>query len=538
MGDGTPISHIFVPSAAPVFPDPRGFTSQHVYTDDRPSGTAQDVYIIAVIVSDRDDNAIGSASISVTIENEAPVLKTLELVPTSGFEGGTASLVGTFEDIGVDFHSLQIDWGDGSIVQTVNLGVGVRSFNIPHTFLNNSDSVIVTLRDDDLGQITQNIPVSIENQKPTAVILGPGSGIEGSQLTFSAVASDAGLLDVLSKSWLVSRDGEAIFSAVGDQLHFTPGNNGTYNIELTVRDSDGAAVVTSRAVSIANASPNIPYESLVFTEPEGNQIAQVSENKAYILSGSLVDPGIEDSHTITIRWGDGSADLVVSLAPGVTDWTASHIFPDDNPPGTSVDSYQIRVTVDDLNGGVSSTFTAIDVVNEIPEVRILDNGSDPNTIRLRAEVSDASLLDTFTYSWNVGVSVPAGTPLIKLLSRSPRPALASGTASVTVTDDDSGSGIATAVFVAGTPQADAITINPGNNENEVVISVQTGSLSLTQTLPSADVVIVAAAGSNDLITINAALSLSAAIDAGDGDDTLVASSGDDVLIGGAGQRSD
>src|SRR5262249_57193011 len=74
----------------------------------------------------------------------------------------------------------------------------------------------------------------------------PSTGAEGSPVNLSATASDpAGANDPLSYSWTVTRpDGTTLATLSGASASFTPPDNGSYGVSLTV--SDGGAGSTTR----------------------------------------------------------------------------------------------------------------------------------------------------------------------------------------------------------------------------------------------------------------------------------------------------
>src|SRR5262249_39820240 len=49
--------------------------------------------------------------------------------------GGTVNLIGSFTDTGTgETFALSIDWGDGTPLQTVNLGTAMSFTSIPHVY--------------------------------------------------------------------------------------------------------------------------------------------------------------------------------------------------------------------------------------------------------------------------------------------------------------------------------------------------------------------------------------------------------------------
>ena len=79
----------------------------------------------------------------------------------------------------------------------------------------------------------------------------------------------------------------------------------------------------------------------------------INENDAVTLSGTFYDAYdyLIGNHTVTINWGDGSLNTVVSVPGGNGTFNiptgVTHQYLDDNPTGTSSDNYTISVTLSD-----------------------------------------------------------------------------------------------------------------------------------------------------------------------------------------------
>ncbi len=542
-GDGTPENVIA------VSPGPRGFTAEHVYADDRPSATNQDTYIINVFVTD-DDNASGVASIAVTVVNEpAAFVGTVTLTPSALSEGGTAILAGSFVDPGADVHRLLLDWGDGGGLQIVTLPLGARTFSIPHTFRDDASSVTVTLVDDDtVGTIvpdSRTLSATVGNLPPAPNINAPGLGIEGSQMTFLGSVVDPGVGDLETFVWQVLRGGTTILESTtsGNSLNYTPEDEGAYVARLIATDDEGASGATDHAFTVLNQAPVLLASDLQLRLAGGGPvISVVPEGRKFELTGSFTDGGINDTHQVTIDWGDGSTPLTLTLPRGARAFSADYTYADDNPTGTSIDNYPIRVEVKDNANQTGSVTRLTPVANSAPVAQIVDNGSDDTTIRLRAQVRDDSALDTFVYSWTIpGVTLPTTTvtnlATIEFL-RSLTSVNGFAQASVTVIDDDGGADTASAIIVLGTNNDDLITVAPSTSTvGNVFVSVVTGAVTSTADFPPAETVVVMGRDRHDMIVVSSTLSVNMSIDGGIGNDTVTSSSGNDTITGGEGNDS-
>src|SRR6185436_19281093 len=94
----------------------RTFTKNHVYLDDTPTTTPQDVYLIKYQIADDDGGVLdATVGVGVTVKNVAPTFTSGLLSPISLDENDSTNLTINFADPGtLDVHTVKIDWeGDG-----------------------------------------------------------------------------------------------------------------------------------------------------------------------------------------------------------------------------------------------------------------------------------------------------------------------------------------------------------------------------------------------------------------------------------------
>src|SRR5437016_4698670 len=214
--------------------------------------------------------------------------------------------------------------------------------------------------------------VKVNNVAPASVVVTPSvSQIdEGQSINLSGSFTDPGTLDTHTVviNWGDGSDNTTVdlpanvltFAGVSHQyLDNNPGN-APYPVSVTVADKDGAVSPAAGAsVTVTNVAPaNV---SLSLSAPS------INENGTTTLSGSFTDPGTLDTHTVTVNWGDGSANTVVNLAAGVLTFAGvSHQFLD-NPAGQPSGSFPISVTVSDKDGDISPAAGAsVTVTNVAP----------------------------------------------------------------------------------------------------------------------------------------------------------------------------
>ena len=247
------------------------FSLTHQYLDDNPTGDATNNYTVNVTVTD-DDTGNDMAMQTVTVDNVAPEITFFNVFPSPLDEGGAVTLQLAFDDPGtLDSHSVDIDWGDGSGVETINLGDGELSLVTSHIYLDDN---------------------------PT-----------------------------------------------GD-----PTND--YTVTVTVSDDDTGTDSAMQTVTVDNVAPEITFFSV--TTP-------INEDGIATLQLAFDDPGILDTFTVDIDWGDGTAIETINLGAGETSLETTHKYLDDNPTGTLSDDYSVTVTVTDDDTGSDMAMQTVTV---------------------------------------------------------------------------------------------------------------------------------------------------------------------------------
>ncbi len=165
------------------------------------------------------DASPNTLTINVTPVNDAPALSSsnLTLNAASIVENQSVSLSGSFSDPDAnDFHTVSIDWGDGSTPSLLNLGAGVQSFSsVSHRYLDDAPTgtasdvytITVTVIDSQSlggpalsssGPVTKSLTVTNAAPTPTSLSLSANTINENGSVTLNGVFTDAGSLDTHS----------------------------------------------------------------------------------------------------------------------------------------------------------------------------------------------------------------------------------------------------------------------------------------------------------------------------------------------------
>ncbi|MEA1952641.1 MAG: PKD domain-containing protein [Planctomycetota bacterium] len=398
--------------------------------------------IETVIHHDADDNGLGFvdyAELSSLNFSVAPA-------PVAN-EGSTVTVSGSFIN-DPQAHTLDIDWGDTTST-TATLAQGVFAFDVDHVYADDAVyTIIVTVTDSQTpaNVLADSTTHTVNNEAPVVTPAADQSINEGDTLSIDVASFiDPGTLDTHTATidW---NDGSPVESGAVAEVPFGPpgslmgmsgtvsgshtyADNGTYTVTVTVFDDDGSSDVETFQVQVDNVNPLL--DTLFVTS--------VDEDGTVHLTGTYSDVGTQDTHDLTIDWGEGAPETVV-VAGGTFDVT--HQYLDDNPTATGSDDYTVGVTLTDDDGGTDTGSVTATVTNVNPVVSIVGapaTVSEGTLISLSANVTDQGTLDTFTYAWSVtknGNPYDSGSD--PAFSFTPDDGDAVYEVSVTVTDDDTG----------------------------------------------------------------------------------------------------
>ncbi len=411
LGDGT--------TKGPL-PLGEGTTMAHVFT-------AAGQYTVTAVVSDQ-DGAKGYALLNVTVVNIPPTVTAYarqeELdEDEEGEFGGRAD--DTPSDAGRG-HTFQWVWGDGTFSATASDPVAVHAYAAAGTY-----TATLHAFDDDLGEGTASVTVTIGNIAPTVVrIDAPPNAVEDAPVEFTAVGADTPSDETLLDYMFTWGDGTSTpWSSAATASHAFPAS-GTYDVTVSVRDDDGALAEATHTLVVMNTAPVARAEANPAQAPEGATVWLSAANSTDTPS---------DMESLRYVWDAGEGDVVEGRIVNVTFRTA----------GLRV----VELTVIDDDGESSRVTVEVLVINRPP---VAVGNVSVGTLRVGqvVELSAAGSTDDpwdvagLTYSWLMGDGTTLTGPTASYIYSMP------GTYTVTlkVRDADGGEGTWTAtvtVLAAG-----------------------------------------------------------------------------------------
>ncbi len=196
---------------------------------------------------------------------------------------------------------------------------------------------------------------------------------------------------------------------------YTPAANYCGSDSFSYRANDGEAASDVATVLLNLTCDNdAPANVSVSVTP-----GVINDNQSSTASGSFTDPDATDGHKVTIKWGDGSADTVLTLAPGVFTFSAPHHYLDDKPSATASDNNSVIVTVEDATSSGTGA-TQVTVNNLAPIVGPVVGPIDPVALALPSRSARPSLTAarrTHTVASSIGARCRRHHPRVPLAKR-------------------------------------------------------------------------------------------------------------------------
>ena len=357
-------------------------------------------------------------------------------VNVSVYSGGQLYETGAFDQLNASSFEVTVD---GEIVETANVSVtgdaaGAYTLTItpPERSAGGTVDLAVTVTDTKVG-VTHRTNVSTtavtydgSNGAPTAAVSANRTTVAvGEPVQFDAKESADSDGSVASYAWTFGDGG----TATGSQPAHAFSSNGTYTVELTTTDDDGATDNATVTVEVV--------------EPNDSPTTAVSANRTSIEAGEAVTFDATgstdtDGSIASYEWAFGDGSTATGAQP-------SHTF-------SSAGSYTVELTVTDDDGAADNATVTVEVTdpNEPPDASVSANRTSANageTIAFDATGSTDTDGSIASYEWAFGdESTATGAQPSHTFSSA-----GSYTVDVTVTDDDGATDNATVTVKISEP---------------------------------------------------------------------------------------
>lgn len=180
------------------------------------------------------------------------------------------------------------------------------------------------------------------NQAPVADGGSGYTGAEGAPITLDGGASRDADGRLILFEWDLDGDG-AFDDATGSRVDATFGDNGVFDVALRVTDDKLGRATATTKVTVSNAPPVV----------EAGDALAVAPNAVLRLAQARVrDPGVDDTLSVTVSWGDGTPSTKGEVAEGRI--VAAHRF-------AAVGAYTAEVCATDDDGARSCDTLGITV---------------------------------------------------------------------------------------------------------------------------------------------------------------------------------
>ena len=296
--------------------------------------STDDLNRTVTITATDDSNASTDVSFTLNVNNAPPLFEAGadETLPTGSGEFSRTNI--TFTDPGqLDQHTLTVDFGDGSVPQTVDLTTGIRSFDLNYTYVSSGTfNVVVTVADGDGGSIQDSFEVTVNleifydftsatfntpENGTTNVVLVTRSGAtniaSSVEVVLTGLTATAGS-DFAADPILLEFAADEITKAVPVTLfnEAVVEDNETIGLSFDNFSLGGLNGVNSTAVlTIDNddsASLNISAPTII--ETDGNQTAVFT-----VTLDNAVQGGFDVAHALSLGTADSNDLLVQTTTP-------------------------------------------------------------------------------------------------------------------------------------------------------------------------------------------------------------------------------
>ena len=343
-GDGTAATTFSAAAAGTIAPQSHTFASMGTDT-------------VSVTVADAAGHTSAAATFTVTVSQPATPSLVVTAAASQSATAGTAQTfnLGSLAEANATApYTVTVNWGDGTTATTFSLAAPGPITPQSHTYAaGGSDTVTVTVTDaaghtSNAATFTATVTSTVTN-----ITLGAGAhaaattGVAQSFALGSFTAANATVPYTVTVNWgdgtAATTFTQASAGTVVPQTHtFTIA--GTDTVSVTVTDAAGHSSNTATFTTTVTA----PTPSITLTPP-ANAAATAGVARSFAL-GSFTEVSATAPYTVTLNWGDGSADTTFTMAGAGTVTPQMHTF-----AGAGTDT--VSISIADAAGHTSNTAT-------------------------------------------------------------------------------------------------------------------------------------------------------------------------------------
>jgi hypothetical protein len=159
-------------------------------------------------------------------------------------------------------------------------------------------------------------------------------------------------------------------------------DEGNFPITVTVKDRNGTTGSAQATASVSNVPPSVTLPDTI----------DADEGTAVTVAATFIDPGVDDTHTATINWGDGTISSgIVMFDAGVRTASGTHAYQDDG-------DFVVTVTVADDADDSGTETTIVSVRNTAADIGLssVTDAAEGSVVAVSVEFSDNGQADTHT----------------------------------------------------------------------------------------------------------------------------------------------
>ena len=238
------------------------------------------------------------------------------------------------------------------------------------------------------GGVDSVFAFGINHDRPVIDLVAGIAASEGTASTLSATFRDPGGSGPYTAevSWGDGTTTSAIVSFENGSgtivATHSYADEGSFPVIVSVIDQNGTTGSAQATVSVSNAPPAVTLPNTINAE----------EGTAVTVTAIFTDLGVEDTHTATIDWGDGTTSSgTVSVDAGISTASGTYTYQDDG-------DFVVTVTVTDNADDSGTDTTAAVIRNTAADLGLstITDAAEGSAVTVAVNFADDGLADTHT----------------------------------------------------------------------------------------------------------------------------------------------